>query len=84
MAASSTWPCTGPRNWPHRPRKDLAAKFAPLAKQLTDNEAKIIEELAAVQGKPADIGGYYLPDTSKLKAVMCPSQTFNAVLSSLA
>jgi len=64
--------------------KALAAKFAPLAKQLSDNEAKIVEELAAVQGKPADIGGYYLPDTSKLKAIMCPSQTFNAVLSSLA
>ena len=64
--------------------KALAAKFAPLAKQLVDNESKIVAELAAVQGKPADIGGYYLPDNSKLKAVMCPSQTFNAVLSSLA
>ena len=37
-------------------------------------------ELAAVQGKPADIGGYYLPDTAKLDAVMRPSQTLNAVL----
>jgi isocitrate dehydrogenase len=64
--------------------KALAAKFAPLAKQLADNEAKIVAELAAVQGKPADIGGYYLPANDKLKAVMCPSQTFNAVLSSLA
>ena len=64
--------------------KALSAKFAPLAKQLADNEAKIVAELAAVQGKPADIGGYYLPANDKLKAVMCPSQTFNAVLASLA
>jgi len=62
----------------------LAAKFAPLAKNLSESEAKIVEEMAAVQGKPADIGGYYLPDSAKLKAIMCPSQTFNAVLSSLA
>ncbi|WP_379557525.1 NADP-dependent isocitrate dehydrogenase, partial [Pseudomonas sp. MD332_6] len=37
----------------------LAAQFAPLAKELTDNEATIVAELAAVQGKPVDIGGYY-------------------------
>ncbi|WP_455555422.1 NADP-dependent isocitrate dehydrogenase [Comamonas sp.] len=63
---------------------DLAAKFAPVAKQLADNEAKIIEELLAVQGKPADIGGYYQPDLSKLDAVMRPSATFNAAIASLA
>jgi len=63
--------------------KALAAKFAPLAKQLSDNEARIVEELAAVQGKPADIGGYYLPDTAKLKSIMCPSQTFNSLLASV-
>jgi len=62
----------------------LAAKFAPLAKQLADNEAKIVAELAAVQGKPADIGGYYMPDSNKLQAVMCPSQTFNSLLASAA
>jgi isocitrate dehydrogenase len=61
--------------------KALAAKFAPLAKQLTDNEDKIVAELAAVQGKAVDIGGYYLPANDKLKAIMCPSQTFNAVIS---
>ena len=44
----------------------LAAQFAPLAKQLTDNEQTIVAELAAVQGKPADIGGYYMPDFDKL------------------
>ncbi|MHA7602607.1 NADP-dependent isocitrate dehydrogenase [Alicycliphilus sp. T452] len=61
----------------------LAAKFAPLAKQLADNEAKIVEELRVVQGKPADIGGYYQPDLAKLEAVMRPSATFNAALASL-
>ncbi|MBQ0958804.1 NADP-dependent isocitrate dehydrogenase [Ideonella sp. 4Y11] len=62
---------------------ELAAKFAPLAKALADNEAQIVAELAAVQGKPADIGGYYKPDAAKLSAVMCPSATFNAALASL-
>jgi len=64
--------------------KELAAKFAALAKQMADNEQKIVGELNAVQGKPADIGGYYLPDTAKLDAVMRPSQTFNTVLAALA
>jgi isocitrate dehydrogenase len=63
--------------------KELAAKFAPLAKALTDNESKIVEELAAVQGKPVDIGGYYLPDMQKMTAVMRPSATFNKALESL-
>jgi isocitrate dehydrogenase len=60
--------------------KDLQAHFAPLAKALADNEAKIVEELAAVQGKAVDIGGYYLPDLNKVTAVMRPSATFNAIL----
>jgi isocitrate dehydrogenase len=59
---------------------DLAAKFAPLAKALTENEAQIVEELRAVQGQPVDIGGYYLADAEKCKAVMRPSATLNAVL----
>ncbi|MDD2728465.1 NADP-dependent isocitrate dehydrogenase [Malikia sp.] len=59
---------------------ELAAKFAPLAQTLADNEAKIVEELNGVQGQPADIGGYYLPDAAKLEAVMRPSATFNAAL----
>ncbi|MFC7460638.1 NADP-dependent isocitrate dehydrogenase [Hydrogenophaga defluvii] len=61
----------------------LAAQFAPLAKALTDNEQTIVAELAAVQGKPVDIGGYYKPDFSKLDAVMRPSATFNAALASV-
>ncbi|WP_087745675.1 MULTISPECIES: NADP-dependent isocitrate dehydrogenase [unclassified Acidovorax] len=59
---------------------DLAKRFAPLAQQLAANEQKIVDELNAVQGKPADIGGYYLPDLAKLDAVMRPSQTLNTVL----
>ncbi|MDM4765722.1 NADP-dependent isocitrate dehydrogenase [Pelomonas sp. SE-A7] len=62
---------------------ELAAKFAPLAKQLSENEATIVAELAAVQGKPADIGGYYKPDMAKLEAVMRPSATFNAALAAI-
>ena len=63
--------------------KDLAAKFAPLAKNLTDNEKKIVDELNSVQGKPVDIGGYYMPDLKKLEAIMRPSATFNAALASV-
>ncbi|MFL9862047.1 NADP-dependent isocitrate dehydrogenase [Paraburkholderia madseniana] len=58
----------------------LAAQFAPLAKQLTDNEQIIVDELSAVQGKPADIGGYYRPDAEMLADVMRPSKTLNAAL----
>ena len=61
----------------------LAAKFAPLAKTLAENEAKIVAELNSVQGKAADIGGYYQPDLAKLDAVMRPSATFNAAIASL-
>ncbi|WP_432261073.1 NADP-dependent isocitrate dehydrogenase [Cupriavidus sp. TMH.W2] len=63
---------------------ELAAKFAPLARTLTDNEQKIIGELAAVQGQPVDIGGYYQPDAAKLSAAMRPSQTLNTALASVA
>lgn len=58
----------------------LAAQFAPLAKTLADSEQQIIAELKAVQGQPADIGGYYLVDAAKCNAVMRPSATFNAAL----
>ena len=61
----------------------LAAKFAPLAAKLGAEEATIVAELTAVQGKPADIGGYYAPDTAKVTAVMRPSATFNAALATL-
>ena len=60
--------------------KELQAFFAPLAKSLTENEQKITDELKAVQGKPADIGGYFMPDAEKFEAVMRPSATLNAAL----
>ncbi|MBU3600662.1 NADP-dependent isocitrate dehydrogenase [Polynucleobacter sp. 30F-ANTBAC] len=62
--------------------KELQAHFAPMAKQLAENEEKIISELNASQGKPVDIGGYFKPDTKKLEAVMRPSATLNAIISS--
>ncbi|MDG5973693.1 isocitrate dehydrogenase [Hydrogenophaga taeniospiralis CCUG 15921] len=58
----------------------LAAHFAPLAQKLAENEQTIVAELAEVQGKPVDIGGYYKPDFDKLAAVMRPSPTLNAAL----
>ena len=60
--------------------KELQAHFAPIAKALADNEQKIVAEFKAVQGKPVNIGGYFLPDPDKLKAVMCPSTSFNHIL----
>ncbi len=63
--------------------KELAARFAPLAKALTDNEAKINAELIAAQGKPVDMGGYYSPDDSKTSAAMRPSATLNAALAAI-
>jgi isocitrate dehydrogenase len=59
---------------------ELQAHFKPLAATLTSREKTIIGELSDVQGKPVDIGGYYLPDVEKTDAVMRPSATFNAVL----
>ncbi len=61
----------------------LQAQFAPLAKSLAENEEKIVAEMKEVQGKPVDIGGYYLLDAEKVKAVMRPSATFNAALSAV-
>ena len=62
----------------------LQAHFAPLAKALSDNEAKILGELVAAQGKPVDMGGYYHPDAAKTAAAMRPSSTFNAALAMVA
>jgi isocitrate dehydrogenase len=59
---------------------ELAEEFAPVAKALAENEAKITGELAAVQGQPADIGGYYHPDPDKLAKVMRPSETLNRII----
>ena len=62
---------------------DLKARFATLAKTLADNEKKIVDELNAVQGKPADIGGYFVSDPDKAGPIMRPSATFNAALASV-
>ena len=59
---------------------ELAAAFAPLAAALTSGEDQIVAELAAVQGSPCDVGGYYRPDDDLASAAMRPSATFNAAL----
>jgi isocitrate dehydrogenase len=62
----------------------LQSKFAPLAQTLTEQEKKIVTEFNAVQGRAVDIGGYFFPSQDKLKAIMCPSVTFNAALAAAA
>ena len=59
---------------------ELAAQFAPLAKTLTDNEAKIVAELSEVQGTAAELDGYYHANRDMVKKVMRPSATLNAAL----
>ncbi|MFC3652557.1 NADP-dependent isocitrate dehydrogenase [Dyella humi] len=61
----------------------LKAKFTPLAKALTENEAKIVAELNGAQGKPVDIHGYYHADLALISKAMRPSETFNAALAAL-
>lgn len=63
--------------------KELQAQFAPVAKAMAENEAKIVAELNAVQGKPVDIGGYYHADADKVSKVMRPSATLNAIIASV-
>ncbi len=61
----------------------LAARFGPLAQRLAESEEQIVAELIAVQGQPADIGGYYQPDEALASAVMRPSTTLNEAIASL-
>jgi isocitrate dehydrogenase len=61
----------------------LQARFKPLAEKLARDEAKINGELIAAQGKPVDVGGYYLPDAAKTSAAMRPSATLNAAIAAL-
>jgi len=58
-------------------------KFAEVAKKLKENEEKINEEMLAVQGNPADLGGYYLPDDEKASEIMRPSKTFNEIIDAI-
>lgn len=62
---------------------ELAARFAPVAKALTENEEKIIGELLASEGSPKDIGGYYHADKAKVEAAMRPSATLNAIIDAI-
>ncbi|GAA6209835.1 NADP-dependent isocitrate dehydrogenase [Cognatishimia sp. WU-CL00825] len=59
---------------------ELANHFGEIADQLVKGEAAILAELAAVQGKPADLGGYFKTDPEKTAAVMRPSATLNAII----
>jgi isocitrate dehydrogenase len=61
----------------------LSALFTPVAEKLTAAEKQIVAEMIAVQGKPADIGGYYQPDNSKASAALRPSKTLNEILASV-
>lgn len=62
---------------------DLKTKFGPIAKELIENEAKIVSELNDVQGVKVDMGGYYKLDEAKISAVMRPSKTFNDILAKI-
>jgi len=63
---------------------DIQARFAKVAPELGENEAKIVEELNEAQGKPVDIGGYFLPDADKASKAMRPSATLNAIINAIA
>jgi isocitrate dehydrogenase len=62
---------------------ELQARFAKVAKELEQNEAKIVEELLAAQGDAVDLGGYYVPDDEKAEKVMRPSPTLNAIIDAM-
>jgi isocitrate dehydrogenase len=62
--------------------QELAKRFASLAERLAENEAKIIEQLSAVQGSSVDLGGYYRPDAEKVSSAMRPSEILNEALRS--
>jgi isocitrate dehydrogenase len=62
---------------------ELQTRFIPVARTLTDNEVTIAGELLSAQGRPVDIGGYYLPDNAMTEKEMRPSPTFNAVIDAL-
>ncbi len=62
---------------------EISSRFAPIAKQLADNEAKIIDELNAAQGSPVNIGGYYKPDLALVSKAMRPSNTLNSIIDNI-
>ena len=64
--------------------RELQARFAKVARQLQDNEAKIVAELNAAQGRPVDLGGYFRPNPALASKAMRPSPTFNAIVDAIA
>jgi isocitrate dehydrogenase len=62
---------------------EIAAKFAPVAKALTENEAKIMEELMSVEGKAQDVGGYFHPNDELAEKAMRPSATLNEIINNI-
>ena len=62
---------------------EIQARFKKVAEALEKNEAKIAEELLAVQGNPVDLGGYFIPDPVKAEKVMRPSNTLNAIIDNI-
>lgn len=62
---------------------EMKERFTKVAKELKENEAKIVEELLSAQGKPSDIGGYFMPDEIKVNNVMRPSATLNAIIDAM-
>ena len=63
--------------------KELKKIFTPIAKEMEDNEQKILREIASVEGKPTNIGGYYLPDDNLAEKAMRPSKTLNNIIDSI-
>ncbi len=63
--------------------KELKERFTKVASELKENEEKITAELLEAQGKPVDIGGYYLPDEELLEKAMRPSPTLNAIIDAI-
>ena len=64
-------------------RSDLAAHFGPVAKALEEGEEQIVKELELAQGKPVDLGGYYLPKDALADQAMRPCQLFNSIIDDL-
>ena len=84
MAAISISRCTGRRSWrPRTTTRRWPSGSAALAERLSEDEERIVAELADVQGEAVDIGGYYRPDPERVAEAMRPSPTLNAALASL-
>jgi isocitrate dehydrogenase len=62
---------------------EMQARFTGVAARLQENETKISDELLSAQGRPVDVGGYYLPDDAMAGNAMRPSPTFNAIIDAL-